>query len=104
MQRLRAQCFLISVLAACGGCERKAPGPAECVRFAYLAYGVARVDAALPGRIQGHVDALIRTCLTSPYDRMLLQCFEETRQMRTCLREFEARQGRNVLPEPGEPL
>jgi hypothetical protein len=60
---LAAALFLLS------GCGRKAPGPEECQRFAYLVYGVADGRDVRLARVRADVDELTRECLVTPYDR-----------------------------------
>jgi hypothetical protein len=81
-------------------CERKAPGPEECRRFALEVYGVPREDA-LDGRtragvlLRDRVDELTRECLVTPYDRQLLRCTAETGRARACRAAFELRRARS---------
>lgn len=78
--------------AALAACERKAPGPEECRRFALAVFGLTR-EAELLGRAgREQVDELTRECLVVPYDRELLRCAEETGRLRACRRAFEMRQ------------
>jgi hypothetical protein len=78
------------------GCTRKAPGPAECqalslalvgvdaetaammlrVRHA-VDIGVDAETAAMMLRVQHAVDIFTVDCLTTPYDRQLLQCMAQ---------------------------
>ncbi|HVJ15843.1 MAG TPA: hypothetical protein VM686_10380 [Polyangiaceae bacterium] len=71
---MRCTALLVCVLLA--GCERKAPGPVECVTFARQALGNFTTQAA-------H-DELVQRCLTTPYPRTLLQCVDRTGDLRTC--------------------
>ncbi|HEX4341416.1 MAG TPA: hypothetical protein VH062_36155 [Polyangiaceae bacterium] len=86
------------------GCERRAPGPDECHELA-----VAWVLGVHSAQLQGHQlgDAaeqaiLERTtdCLTTPYDKELVQCVTIGSSPRTCLTGFEARHP----PHPGAAL
>lgn len=56
------------------GCERKAPGPAECETFAYQALGVHDERLRTLAVVQEMVAELVRVCLTTPYDRKLTEC------------------------------
>lgn len=82
----------ILLLVSSLGCERKAPGPQECLQFAYRAYGIS--DPSLlelrPG-IADKIDDLIQRCLTTPFDRELIACVDANLPMRACLIEFQAR-------------
>ena len=72
-------------------CERKAPGPDECLQFAYHALGVRREEQLRSPDLKERVDTLTTRCLTTPYDRQLLQCVTLTGRMRACTLAFEAR-------------
>jgi hypothetical protein len=72
----------------CAGCERKAPGPAECVAFAELALG------ARPSRATH--DELVRQCLTTPFDERMLRCVERSGAYRACRAELELRRRENL--------
>ncbi|HEX6274391.1 MAG TPA: hypothetical protein VFZ53_15220 [Polyangiaceae bacterium] len=85
---------LLGVLA--GACERKAPGPEECRRFARTFYGVPEPNGreAATRRelaLREQVDELTRECLVVPYDRQLLRCTVETGRARACRAAFERR-------------
>jgi hypothetical protein len=83
----RVLCTAFSVL----GCERKAPGPEECARFAEMAEQLGGSGPFMTPQIQAEIDELTRQCLTKPYDRALLACVEQTRQTRGCLESFRMR-------------
>jgi hypothetical protein len=85
-----ALCLLLLTLL---GCERKAPGPDECQRFAETAVGMARDDQRVTLRIQAEIDEETQTCLTRPYDRALIACVESTRRARPCLELYKRRTG-----------
>lgn len=70
------------------GCQRKAPGPEECARFAETVVGVGRYITPV---MAAQIEAQTRECLTRPYDRELLDCVILTRQARGCLAAFRAR-------------
>ena len=71
-------------------CQRKAPGPEECARFAEAIVGVGRyVTPAMDAQIERQT----QECLTRPYDREFLSCVLLTRQARSCLASFRARNG-----------
>lgn len=54
------------------GCQRQAPGPDECVAFAEAWMRRHRAPTRLDA--DAAFDELVRTCLTSPYDRELVAC------------------------------
>lgn len=86
---------LILVSAALYGCERKAPGPEECERFAELAARLSTDSPMLTPELQAQIDEETRQCLTKPYDRELLACVEATHQAHGCLASFRRRTGRS---------
>jgi hypothetical protein len=75
-------------------CQRKAPGPDECRAFAYQAVGVTHPGQLRRADVRESVNALTQDCLTTPYDRELLQCVQVTSRLRACKLSFDAR--RNV--------
>ena len=88
--RTLGRAFVGSLLfAACLlSCQRKAPGPEECARFAEAVVGVHRYITPV---MAAQIESQTRECLTRPYDRELLDCVMLTRQARTCLAAFYAR-------------
>jgi len=72
------------------GCQRKAPGPEECARFAEAVVGVGRYITPV---IAAQIETQTQECLTRPYDRELLRCVLLTRQARVCLASFHVRNG-----------
>jgi hypothetical protein len=95
-------------LAAAGAlsladCERKAPGPHECRRFALQALGLPEQPPPLPPRVQAAVDELTVRCITTPFDRQLTRCVDEGRGARRCLAEFERRALLESAPGTVEP-
>jgi len=93
---LRAVLAVLALLLALA-CQRKAPGPVECRRFALAVYGVPDEDA-LDERMLGRgvdarerVDDLTRECLVTPYDHELLRCAARTGRARACRAAFERR-------------
>jgi hypothetical protein len=73
------------------GCQRKAPGPAECLELAYTSYGVRSPrDLRVPG-MKARIDELTTECLLTPYDRELVECTREGASPRSCMRAFKLR-------------
>ena len=73
------------------GCERKAPGPEECQRFAEMAVQMSTESPLLTPEVQAQIDEETRQCLTKPYARELLACVERTHQAHACLASFRWR-------------
>jgi hypothetical protein len=74
--------------ASVTSCQRKAPGPEECARFAEVVIGAGRYVTPV---IAAQIETQTQECLTRPYDRELLRCVLLTRQARLCLASFRAR-------------
>jgi hypothetical protein len=92
---LRPRLIALTLLgAALYGCERKAPGPEECQRFAEMAARMSTDNPLLTPELQAQIDEETRQCLTKPYDRELLACVETTHQAHGCLASFRLRSGR----------
>ncbi|HEX2673051.1 MAG TPA: hypothetical protein VHM25_19360 [Polyangiaceae bacterium] len=84
----RATLGLTLLGASALGCQRKAPGPEECARFAEAVVGVGRYITPV---MAAQIETQTQECLTRPYDRELLDCVLVTRQARGCLAAFRAR-------------
>ena len=82
------------LLALSASCARKAPGPFECQRFAEQVIGAAHGDPRLTRVAARRMDDLTSQCLTTPYDRQLLQCVESTGRGHACFIAFRQRTGR----------
>jgi hypothetical protein len=72
-------------------CQRKAPGPEECQRFALQVMGVASTETRIPPSVKHAVDELTVTCLTRPFNRALLRCVEEGVAVRACMATYAPR-------------
>jgi hypothetical protein len=90
-------------------CQRKAPGPEECHDLAVRWVGAVRWGAGtgVRGRrvrVASDEDAVLeRTteCLTTPYDRELIECVRARGTIVPCYEAFEARrEGRLTSPSP----
>lgn len=86
-----ALAFVLATLSLLVACERKAPGPDECRSFAHAALGVTRPEDLLRADAAARVAELTRDCLTTPFDRTLLRCVQETGRSRLCMIDFERR-------------
>jgi len=84
----RAATGTLLIAGALSSCQRKAPGPEECARFAEAVVGVDRYITPV---MAAQIEAQTRECLTRPYDRELLNCVILTRRARPCLAAFQAR-------------
>ena len=74
---LRLTCWVLCLAGAFLGCTRKAPGPSECQALGLAVLGVDAETAAMMPRIQQAVDLFTVECLTTPYDRQLVQCMAQ---------------------------
>ena len=88
--------LLASLCAVLAGCERKAPGPEECERFAEVAVQLAGSGPLLTPEVQAAIEQETRTCLTQPYDRALLECVTATQQGGACMAAYRRRTGRSL--------
>ena len=95
----RQRCALIVVvgltIAGAMGCARRAPGPDECHDLAVAWVLGPRRSHSTTYRITPALSQAIldRTteCLTTPYDRQLVQCVTTGSAPRTCMLGFETR-------------
>lgn len=82
-------------------CQRKAPGPEECHDLAVRWVGSVRWGSGVGPRgrrtrvVTDDDVVLERTtaCLTTPYDRELIECVRAGRAIVQCYEAFEARHG-----------
>jgi hypothetical protein len=92
---MRQRALLVCLLLA--GCERKAPGPADCVALADLTLGPTVSSAATARRADWPTapraahDELVRQCLTTPFDYAMLACVERSGALRACYHRLELR-------------
>jgi hypothetical protein len=73
------------------GCQRKAPGPKECVEFAEHWFDTNRQRVLQQPARSKHFDAKIQECLTKPFDRELVECVVAGGDNRRCERAYERR-------------
>jgi hypothetical protein len=59
--------------------------------FAYRTVGVVHAAQLRQAGVRERIDDLTTRCLTTPFDRELLQCVELTQRPRACMLAFEAR-------------
>ncbi len=81
--------LLLLLGAAALGCSRRAPGPEECVRFTELALGVSHEQAVAHPILSNQYQNLVVLCLTTPLDRAVIACAEETRAPRDCIQRLD---------------
>ena len=83
---------LVAVALLAGlACQRKAPGPQECHRFALQVHGIDEDAVALPPPVKAVIDDVTVKCLTTPFDRELLRCVDEGRGTQRCVAEYNRR-------------
>jgi hypothetical protein len=93
----------LSSLWVCSGCERELPGPEDCERVALRMLGIQDPRVLELRQVKKRFDQVVVDCLTTPYDRQLIRCIDETGQSRACLLSFRARLtsgDRDVDPRP----
>jgi hypothetical protein len=86
---------LVSVLAA-SACQRQAPGPEECEAVAVQLIRTAAARQLARGAElsirESDVEAIALECLTTPFDRKLVDCVVERRgEPRACIAAFKDR-------------
>jgi hypothetical protein len=90
-----------ATLLGTAGCERRAPGPDEChalaVRWILAEHGGGRLGPRTIVVPESLVLERTTECLTTPYDRELLQCVTSGVAPRSCFRAFQARRGLPAL-------
>jgi hypothetical protein len=91
--RARAQRLLLCGFLAAGltSCRRKAPGPDECVAFAKVWMQRQRADTRRPLASADPFDELVRDCLTTPYDRALVECVTNGKAPDRCRSDYARR-------------
>jgi len=99
-QLARALVGFSLLVGGVASCQRKAPGPEECARFAEAVVGAGRFVTPV---IAAQIESQTQECLTRPYDRELLRCVLLTHQGRVCLASFRARHGDLAQSEQGLP-
>ncbi|HEU4581885.1 MAG TPA: hypothetical protein VFS67_26705 [Polyangiaceae bacterium] len=78
------------LLLALLGCQRKAPGPDECLAFAKV-WVESRHLAQVPLSAVDPFEELVRECLTAPYDRALVECVLNGKAPERCRMEYARR-------------
>ena len=91
--RVRTLGLLACGLLAVGlvGCRRKAPGPDECVAFAKVWVQRRHIEPQHPLIAADPFDELVRDCLTTPYDRVLVECVIKGKAPERCRVEYARR-------------
>lgn len=87
---------LLLLLALVAGCQRKAPGPAECRELAYRLFGIQTAQDLADPRVRAKVDDQIQECLVTPYDYELVRCLEQGVRARACEYAFVERRSGGV--------
>ena len=83
---------LVSVLGGgLSSCQRKAPGPEECLAFAKIWLQQRKFEAALARGSDEVFDALVLSCLTEPYDRTLVECVISKQRPESCRVDYARR-------------
>jgi len=73
------------------GCQRKAPGPDECLAFAKIWLQQRKFEAALARGPDEVFDELVLRCLTEPYDRALVECVISKQRPESCRVDYARR-------------
>ncbi|HSC87632.1 MAG TPA: hypothetical protein VLC09_10195 [Polyangiaceae bacterium] len=81
---------LLSLLLV-SGCESRLPGPLECEALALQVTGVQRQSDLRDPRVRALVQKVTSDCLTTPYDRELVQCVDRLGRFEPCLIDLHRR-------------
>jgi len=77
----------LALVGALGGglaCQRKAPGPDECLAFAKIWLQQRKFESVLAQAPDRAFDELVLSCLTEPYDRTLVECVISRQRPERC--------------------
>ena len=80
------------------GCERKAPSQEECLDYAMATLRINDARLLAVPAVSDKLDELVVKCLTTPFDKQLIQCAKTRSSARSCLFEFEDRERRRRAP------
>jgi hypothetical protein len=87
--------LVLAVVSALGaglaGCQRKAPGPEECLAFAKIWLQQSKFDSLLAQAPEEAFDELVARCLTEPYDRALVECVISKQRPENCRVDYARR-------------
>jgi hypothetical protein len=86
---------MLCVVALLPGCERKAPSQEQCLDFAMRALRITDPRLLAVPAVSDKLDELVVKCLTTPYDKKLLECIKTRSNSRSCVYEFEDRDRRH---------
>lgn len=89
-QARAAKLFAVGLLLALLGCQRKAPGPDECLAFAKVWVESRHLQKVPVGAVDPF-EELVRECLTAPYDRALIECVLNGKAPDRCRMEYARR-------------
>ena len=82
---------LVLSLAGCLACERKAPGPEECLQFADAWMRTEGPERRAQLARENAFDELVMRCLTEPYDRELVSCVVSGAPRERCRSDYARR-------------
>lgn len=92
LSRLAGALAVVGALGGClTGCQRKAPGPDECLAFAKIWLQQRKFDSLLAQAPDEAFDELVSRCLTEPYDRALVECVISKRRPENCRVDYARR-------------
>lgn len=91
MSRTALSVLVVTFALSSTSCARKAPGPYDCEAAGARALGITHREQLHDPRARQLLDQFVVECLTTPFDRQLLRCIEETGRAQLCLLEFRRR-------------
>ncbi len=89
---------IISAASTLLACERKAPSQEECLDYAMLTLRINDTRLLAVPAVSDKLDELVVKCLTTPFDKQLIQCVKTRSAARSCMYEFEDRDRRRSAP------
>jgi hypothetical protein len=80
-----------TLAAGLAGCQRKAPGPDECLAFAKIWLQQRKFESVVAQAPEDVFDELVGRCLTEPYDRALVECVISKQHPESCRVDYARR-------------
>jgi hypothetical protein len=86
--RIALALALVGALGGLTSCQRKAPGPDECLAFAKIWLQQRKFESVLAQAPEEAFDELVSRCLTEPYDRALVECVISKQRPERCRGDY----------------
>jgi hypothetical protein len=82
---------MLCVVALLLCCERKVPSQEQCLELAMRTLRITDPRLLAVPAVSDKLDELVVKCLTTPYDKQLVECVKTRSSTRSCIYEFEDR-------------